>query len=275
MEIYNLNFMHPEYGTIFNADVDVLFTANEMLRNLVLTGFLPEHPAGYRLALMDEVLQENEALGNLVNLDDGAVLRIIPLLQESSGNELVAEAPIQFFVRHPYSAEYAPFRSLPSNNGQAMLQALQARGFLKELPDSLELYFKDTVLPLDQSLGEQQLPAGAYLELRDSNAQAADAVLRNLLLGLDSFQASTNQKLEDIIKQMPPPSAIPIDPNRSISPTADIYESVDSLITQIRKEGNLEAPKKVRIWSPIPLIFWISLIVIGITLSILALTGVI
>jgi hypothetical protein len=275
MEIYNLNFMHPEYGTIFNADVDVSFTANEMLKNLVLTGFLPERSAGYRLALMDEVLKGEDRLGQLQQLDDGVVLRIIPLLEEAKGTEVVAESPIEFFIRHPYSAEYAPFRAMPSSTGKAMLEALQSRGFLKEIPDSLGLYFKEQPIPLDQALGDQGLPLGAYLELRDSNAQAADAVLRNLLLGLDSFQASTNQKLEEIIKQMPPPSAIPIDPNRSISPTADIYESVDSLITDIRREGNFPPPKKIRIWSPVPLIFWLSLAVTGLTLIILAALDVI
>ncbi len=270
MDIYELNFMHPQYGTIFTAEVDVSFTADEMLRNLLLTGFIPERAKGYRLALMEEVLRGDQPIAELSELYDGAVFRIIPNIQElGATQEAVVETPITLYIRHPHSAEYAPFQVLPSTTGHAMLELLELRGFLKEGSDGLALLFKGEVLDLDAPIGSQQLPAQAYLELQDPDAQAADQVLRNLLLGLDSLQQRTDQKLEAIIKQMPPPSAIPIDPQRAISPTADIYEGVDTLLTQIRSDADLPPSKKIRIYSPIPTIFWISTMLIGLTLLIL------
>lgn len=275
MDILNLNFMHPQYGTIFNADVDLSFTADEMLRNLTLSGFIPERAAGYTLALQNQVMQAQQPLVLLEALEEGAVLRIIPTIQNEAGEQSVAVEPLQFYVRHPRSSEYAPIECQPDTTGDKLLQQLLERGFLAELPDGLSLYFKEEALRLDESLKNLQLPEGAYIEIRDANTQSVDIILRNLLMGFDSLQAGTNTKLQAILEQMPPPSAIPIDPLRAINPTAKAYESMDTLLADIRRSGNLELLPKVRIWSPIPLILVLTLSVGIITLIVLSILQII
>mgnify|MGYP006971425295 CR=1 FL=1 len=261
--------MHPQYGTIFNADVDLSFTANEMLRNLVLSGFIPDRSAGYRLALQDIVMQAKQPLALLDDLGDGAVLRIIPVIQNEAGEQMVAVEPLRFYVRHPRSSEYAPIECPPDNSGTMLLQMLMERGFLAELHEGLGLYFKEQNIPLDQALKTIALPEGAYLEIRDTNAQSVDVIMRNVLMGLDSFQAGTNAKLQTILDQMPPPSAIPIDPQRAINPTSDSYESMDSILNNIRQSGGLDPLAKVRIRSWIPFLIWTGLLIVIITLIVL------
>lgn len=264
--------MHPQYGTIFNADVDLSFTADEMLHNLVLSGFIPERPAGYRLALQNQVMQGQQPLVLLEGLEDAAVLRIIPVVQNASGEESVAVLPLRLYVRHPRSSEYAPVECIPDTSGEKLLQQLLKNGFLSELPEDLSLYFKEEELALDQPLKNIGLTDGAYIEIRDANAQPVDMVMRNVLMGLDSFQAGTNAKLQAILDQMPPPSAIPIDPLRAINPTSEPYESMDTLLNSIRQIGGLEPIKKVRVRTWMPFLVWTGLLISLITLLIFLIT---
>jgi hypothetical protein len=114
MKTLNLNFTHPQYGTIFNADVDTGFTAAELLENLVLSGFIPENQKGYQLALREQIMQAKQPLATLDGLADGVVLRIITAKEET-------KATLQFFVRHPRTAEFAPINIYVEDNGQQLL----------------------------------------------------------------------------------------------------------------------------------------------------------
>lgn len=267
MKTLNLNFTHPQYGTIFNADVDTGFTAAELLENLVLSGFIPENQKGYQLALREQIMQAKQPLATLDGLADGVVLRIITAKEET-------KAMLQFFVRHPRTAEYAPINIYLEENGQQFIERLLTQGFLAEITEGLAIYFKGTALDMQLPLASQNLPTNAYLELRDAHTQSPDLQLRSLLLAVDSLQSNTQNKLQEILDYLPPPSAIPIDPERAVNPTLDAYESTDTLVAELHKMMGRPAPKKIRIWSPIPWVFGALLLLALLILIILFATGV-
>lgn len=247
--ILNLNFMHPQYGTLMNAEVDLSFSAAEMIEQLELSGFLPRG-GSYQLAFGEQLLQAEQQLQQLSDLYEGSILRI----------EQEGPAVKHFiYIQDPLGQTYAPLAFDEEQLPQQALQQLVDQGFLSDLPGDLNLYFKGEALFLDQSFGAQGLAAGAYLQLRSVSQASIEEELENLQKRLQELEAQQNQKLDLIIEQLPPPSAIPIDPNYAVRPTADPYQSIDSLLYALRMEEGLPVLEKVRIWSPIPLAIYIVL----------------
>ncbi|WCL81608.1 hypothetical protein PPO43_00670 [Saprospira sp. CCB-QB6] len=251
--ILNLNFMHPQYGTLMNAEVDLSFSAAEMLEQLELSGFI-QRGGQYQLAFGEQLLQAEQQLQQLSDLYEGSILRI------------EQEGPAQkhfIYIQDPLGQTYAPLPFAEEQLPQDALLQLVEQGFLNSLAEDLSLYFKGEALALDQSFGEQGLAAGAYLQLRSAQQASIEQELESLQNRLQELEQQQQEKLDLIIEQLPPPSAIPIDPNYAVRPTADPYQSIDSLLYALRAEENLPVLEKVRIWSPIPLIIYISLAVLA------------
>ena len=266
MNILNLNFVHPQYGTIFTADVDTSFTAAEMLNNLVLSGFLPVSEQGYLLALREQVMQAKQPLVTLNGLEEGAVLRIII---PSKDLKIVK----RFFVKHPKNGEYAPFEMSEDENITELLKRLLTQGFLDKT-DKLSVFFKGQELNENAEIKEAALPDNAYLEIRNRELASNEEILQKLQTAVDTMQAGTEKKLQDILDYLPPASAIPIDPERSVNPTQDLYESIDTLVISVFKDTKLSPPKKISLWSPIPMLILLLLAFSGIVALILFAVGV-
>ena len=256
--ILNLNFMHPQYGTLMNAEVDLSFSAAEMLEQLELSGFI-QRGGQYQLAFGEQLLQAEQQLQQLSDLYEGSILRI------------EQEGPVQkhfIYIQDPLGQTYVPLPFVEDQSPQEALSQLVEQGFLSELSGDLSLYFKGAPLFWDQSFGAQGLTAGAYLQLRSVLQASIEEELENLQKRLAELEAQQNQKLDLIIEQLPPPSAIPIDPNYAVRPTAEPYQSIDSLLSALRIEEGLPVLEKVRIWSPISLINYVFL-------ALLALVGLV
>jgi len=267
MKVLNLNFTHPQYGTVFNADVDTGFTAADLLENLVLSGFIPENLEGYQLALREQIMQAKQPLATLDDLSDGVVLRIIKAEKE-------IKASLYLFVRHPRSTEYAPINAFLEENGQQLVERLLKQGFLSEITEGLAIYFKGTAIDMQMPLQTLSLPAQAYLELRDTQTQSPDLQLRNLLIAVDSLDSNTQNKLQEILDYLPPPSAIPIDPKRAVNPTLHVYESMDTILNSVYKTMGVIKPKKIKRQNPIPYILGGIILLAILVCSILWATGV-
>jgi|GEM_PF-6950989 len=251
--ILSLNFMHPQYGTLMTAEVDLSFSAAEMLEQLELSGFI-QRGGQYQLAFGEQFLEAEQQLQQLSDLYEGSILRI------------EQEGPVQkhfIYIQHPLGQTYAPLAFEEEQLPQDALKKLLEQGFLGSLPEDLSLCFKGESLSLDQSFGAQAIAAGAYLQLRSAQQASIEQELESLQSRLQELEQQQQEKLDLIIEQLPPPSAIPIDPNYAVRPTADPYQSIDSLLYALRAEENLPILEKVRIWSPIPLVIYIVLTVLA------------
>ncbi len=102
-EQYNLNFMHPQYGTTLNVDIDAAFSVQEILEQLVLSGFVGKANAEYDLELMGEALTKQTVFATIPNLYDGAVLRVVERLAQSPRQLRLPNSPFSCMLYTPNS----------------------------------------------------------------------------------------------------------------------------------------------------------------------------
>jgi hypothetical protein len=265
MALLNLNFVHPQYGTVFNADVDTAFTATELLNNLMLSGFIQENEGAYQLALREQIMQAGQPLITLEGLEESAVLRIISKSKD-------AKKLLKFYIKHPVNSIYAPVETSEDHKVGQLMNELLEKGFIESL-EGAELFFNSIALDYEHKLNE--LPEAAYLELRLAAQKGSAAILMELTGTIAQIKTDNEIKLQQILDYLPPASAIPIDPERAINPTLDIYESVDTLMADVYLENNRGAAAKISLWSPIPIMLILMATILVLLISLLYAFGVI
>ena len=144
---YNLHFMHPQYGTTLNVDIDANFSVQEILEQLVLSGFVGRANAQYDLELMGKALERQMVFATIPDLYDGAVLKVVEHLKPltpSTAKQPSPNAPISSLLllhsQHPdnnlqFSTTYEPTTLIQD----VLTRAIQ-QGFLIGAVDDFQIY---------------------------------------------------------------------------------------------------------------------------------------
>jgi len=272
---YNLNFMHPQYGTIFNANVDATFNMQEMLENLVWSGFIPQNKAGYSLALQETVLAPDQTFEEVENIYDGDVIRIIQHQEEKEVVQEDTTSPsCQLFLMHPTS-DMVLETTLPTDAplGQA-IQVILDKNFVADTAENLSLQQGEEVLDVEKSIEENALSPGDYLQIIQANAQTEVASsVHQLQQKLAEVQQQLHQEIALIKDNMPAANFIPIDPTRKVNPTHETYESLETIVNRLRQSSGQSPLKPIRI-IPMWVIVMGSLILLGLIITLLAVFNV-
>ena len=239
---YNLNFMHPQYGTIFNADIDASFSVAEMEENLVLSGFLPEHEAGYQLALGKKILDKDLLFDEILDLEDGDVIRVIPNQQMQ---ELVPDAVVlQFFIKHPSTGLVSKVNLPKEDHLSYLVETVLSNNFVHAAPEEIELRKGDKILDLSKSAADNGLDSGDYLQVVLPNQKTPTDQLSDRLGQIESKLQNELQVIKD---NMPSANFIPVDPTRAVNPTMDTYESIDTIVNRLRASSKQQPLQPIRI----------------------------
>ena len=170
---YNLNFMHPQYGTTLNVDIDGSFTVQEVLEQLRLSGFMGQADLDYDLELMGKALERQAMFMQVPELYDGAVLRLVA----QPGPTPQASAPTLVLLHLKHPAE--PFLlsvELPTEAPLTqLLTRAVARGFVPA--PAAQLYLTKGAASLDsqQTAAQNGLQSGDYLQLHQRPVDAPDS----------------------------------------------------------------------------------------------------
>ena len=241
-DLYNLNFMHPQYGTTLNVDIDTNFSVQEILEQLVLSGFVGKANAEYDLELMGRALEKQTTFAAIPDLHDGAVLRVVERIVSKPNpqpSKIVVTHPILLHCQHPnyplhFSASYEPKTSLKEIVDRAILQ-----GFLVGELKNFELYKGANLLSLEENLHQQELQEGDYLQFRqvkqatteDNTTENIPSVtLENLQEQVQQLEKSLSNNFQKISQQLPHETTLP--------DVGDLpYESLEKVVRRIQKKG--------------------------------------
>jgi hypothetical protein len=244
-DLYNLNFMHPQYGTTLNVDIDTNFSVQEILEQLVLSGFVGKANAEYDLELMGRALEKQTTFAAIPNLYDGAVLRVVERMvskptPQRSESKIVVAHPILLHCKHPdyplhFSASYEPKTSLEEIISRAIQQ-----GFLVGELKNFELYKGSQLLSLEDNLYQQQLQEGDYLQFRhvepassteEKETESAPPVtLENLQEQVQKLEKSLSKNFQKISQQLSHETTLP--------DVGDLpYETLEKVVRRIQKKG--------------------------------------
>lgn len=76
----SVNFMHPTDGRVMTVVVDDAMTAEEIVENLIENGFVPQHPEGYELAIVEAektIIRADQTLAE-AGARSGAKIQVLP-----------------------------------------------------------------------------------------------------------------------------------------------------------------------------------------------------
>ena len=239
---YNLNFMHPIYGTIFNADIDGDFTIQEMTENLVLSGFIAKNPAGYQLALGNQILSPNYVFAEIDGMDDSVVIRIIKNEEKVVKKAVVAPTSITVQLIHPNETLVIPIVVEKKALGKTLVEYL-LQHHLVDIPlEQLSLSKNNTPIDLEKSVEDNQLQDDDYIKVIDN--QKVD-IVHQVQEQITNLEQQLRQELTTIKDHMPSANLIPVDPTRAVNPTQETYESIDTIVNNIRKASGQPPIKKI------------------------------
>ena len=179
---YNLNFMHPQYGTTINVDIDGRFSVQEVLEQLRLSGFMGQADGEYDLQLMGQALERHTLFVDIPALYDGAVLRLV----EQPKVKVTATSPdlMLLHVKHPTSPYLLSIELPPKAPLIRILEEALERGFVAAPMAQLSLTKGQQPLDPQQSLAQNGLQAGDYVKLHlqsQETTEEAPAELRQRL----------------------------------------------------------------------------------------------
>lgn len=242
-EHFNLNFMHPQYGTTLNVDIDPHFSVQEILEQLVLSGFVGKANAAYDLELMGQALEKQMVFAAIPNLYDGAVLRVVEKVAPvttASPSQMVVH-PIHLHCQHPdnslqFSALFEP--TTPSK--EVVARAIQ-QGFLIGTVEQFHLYKGAQALDLEQNLQELNLQEGDHLQIYRKPVEQEKEEPTPQELGpsvtLQSLQEQVQQLEEQLVVQLQQlQQQLPRD--QALPDVGDLpYESLEKVVRRLRKRG--------------------------------------
>lgn len=232
---YNLNFMHPQYGTTLNVDIDVNFSVQEILEQLVLSGFVGKTNAQYDLELMGQALDKQTVFASIPNLHDGAVLRVVEHLSPSLSSTPSTISHIQLHCQHPdNSLQFSASYQATCFVKEVLLRAIQ-QGFLIGKTTDFHVYKGVQSLEIDKSLQKQALQEGDHLQFHrivaSSEKEVAPTVtLETLQEQVKQIEKNLGSELEQLKQQLPR--------NQTLPNVGDLpYESLEKVVKRLRKKG--------------------------------------
>lgn len=274
---YNLNFMHPQYGTTLNVDIDGAFTVEEMINNLLLSGFINENTNGYDFELMGQSLERQMTFDEIQELYDGAVIRIIAHKEDAVIEAVTTETLLALRIKHPseplildvHLNETAPLSNI--------IQQASEKNFVQGVEGILHLQKGDKLLDLNENAVNNGLTEGDFLQLTHADAvkeNPVETAVNKLNKKLEALESQLHTELVSIKEALPAANMIPIDPTRAVNPTMESYESIDTIVTRLRaasKEGPLKPIRQLSM----PILFVEGVLLVIAVFVILFLTGVI
>lgn len=255
---YNLNFMHPIYGTIFNADIDGNFTVAEMTENLVLSGFVASHQAGYQLALGSQVLEPTDTFMDIEGIDDGVIIRVVQKKVEIKATTTSTTIAVQLI--HPNETLILPASFEKDTTVKTILDYITQNNIVEIHPDHLALVRSNMVLDIDKTLSENQIEPHDYIKI--VHTQKVD-IAQEFQKQFQNLEQQLQQELKTIKENMPAANLIPVDPTRAVNPTQETYESIDTIVNKIQQ---VSGQKSIH---PITITPTRTFLIIGITILIL------
>jgi hypothetical protein len=274
---YNLNFMHPQYGTTLNVDIDGAFTVEEMINNLLLSGFINENTNGYDFELMGQSLERQMTFDEIQELYDGAVIRIIAHKEDAVVETVTTETLLALRIKHPseplildvHLNETAPLSNI--------IQQASEKNFVQGVEGILHLQKGDKLLDLNENAVNNGLTEGDFLQLTHADAvkeNPVETAVNKLNKKLEALESQLHTELVSIKEALPAANMIPIDPTRAVNPTMESYESIDTIVTRLR-EASKEGPLKPIRQLSMPILFVEGVLLVIAVFVILFLTGVI
>ena len=274
---YNLNFMHPQYGTTLNVDIDGSFTIEEMINNLLLSGFINENKNGYDFELMGQALERQMTFEEIQELYDGAVIRIVAHEEDIVAETVPTEKLLTLRIKHPSRSLILDVQLNETAPLSNIIQQASDKNFVQGIEGILHLQKGDKLLDLNENATNNGLTEGDFLQLTHADAVKEDPIetaVNSLNKKLELLETQLQTELVNIKDALPAANMIPIDPTRAVNPTMEHYESIDTIVNRLREASKEGVLKPIRPRSmPILLIEGILLVVA--VLVVLFLTGVI
>jgi hypothetical protein len=274
----DLNFMHPQYGTLFQASVPTDYRVAEVLELLQSVGFLTkvQSPNRYALAFYDQVLSMDSPLGQISELADGDILKVVfEAAAAAPLEEQAAPSLLPCWLALPQGG-LIPWEIEPTQPLSQILTELQHKGFIAESPDQLTAWLRGhEPWPLEANAQTQGLMAKDLIQIRLLESPQGPALsdlqqaLADLQGQLGRMQAHLNEELTVIRHKIPLPYTIPLDAEMAaLNPTQFPYRSLDSLLAQARQTAKLPPFVKIQaqnwqawLWLSLVLLAALSLLV--------------
>ncbi len=273
---YNLNFMHPQYGTTLNVDIDGSFTVEEMINNLLLSGFINENKNGYDFELMGQALERQMTFDEIQELYDGAVIKIIA--HKDDAPEIIpAQKEISLRIKHPTEPLILDIQLPKDSPLSSIIQQASEKNFVQGVDGILHLQKGDKLLDLNENALQNGLTEGDFLQLTQVDAKQEnplETAVDTLNQKLEQLETQLQNQLVSIKDALPDANMIPIDPTRAVNPTMEHYESIDTIVNRLR-EASKEPPLKPIRPISLPILLMEGLLLVIALLVVLLLTGVI
>jgi hypothetical protein len=268
--------MHPQYGTTLNVDIDGAFTIEEMINNLLLSGFINENTNGYDFELMGQSLERQMTFDEIQELYDGAVIRIIAHEEDTVVETITTETLLTLRIKHPSESLILDIQLNETAPLSNIIQQASEKNFVQGVEGILHLQKGDKLLDLNENAVNNRLSEGDFLQLMHADSTKEDPVetaVNSLNKKLDALETQLQTELLSIKDALPAANMIPIDPTRAVNPTMEHYESIDTIVTRLRKASKEGPLKPIRQLSmPILLVEGVLLVIA--ILVVLFLTGV-
>lgn len=256
MSELDLHFMHPQYGTLFQAAVPTDYRVHEVLELLQSVGFLTkvQVPNRYALAFYEDLLPLDSTLAELEGLGDGDILKVV--LQAEQAAEAPTEALPQrlpCWLALPQGA-LIPWEMEPEQSLEQLLAELQAKGFIASPLEQLGAWLRgQEPWPMAQTAAEQGVQPKDLIQIRLMESPQGPALsdlqaaLGDLQGQLAAMQQQLNEELTVIRHKIPLPYTIPLDAQMAaLNPTQFPYRSLDSLLGQARQTAKLPPFVKIQ-----------------------------
>lgn len=273
---YNLNFMHPQYGTTLNVDIDGSFTVEEMINNLLLSGFINENKNGYDFELMGQALERQMTFDEIQELYDGAVIKIIA--HKDDAPEIIpTQKEISLRIKHPTEPLILDIQLPKDSPLSSIIQQASEKNFVQGVDGILHLQKGDKLLDLNENALQNGLTEGDFLQLTQVDAKQEnplETAVDTLNQKLEQLETQLQNQLVSIKDALPAANMIPIDPTRAVNPTMEHYESIDTIVNRLR-EASKEPPLKPIRPISLPILLMEGLLLVIALLVVLLLTGVI
>lgn len=75
----SVNFMHPTDGGVMTVTIDDAMTAQELMSELLANNFVPPHPEGYQLSVVETgmIVRADQTLAE-AGARNGAKIKVLP-----------------------------------------------------------------------------------------------------------------------------------------------------------------------------------------------------
>lgn len=257
----NLNFMHPKYGTVFNADIDGSFTVDEMIQNLLISGFLPDNQAGYELELHKQVFDKALKFNEIDDLEEGDILRVIDNEQIGANSD-----ELTICIKHPIKGIVLDLKINPTITANELLQKILDKGFIQGNLDQYSILTKGRQeLKEDQTLASAQIGHQDFIQivqLGSTSMPPITPMFYALNKRLENLEGNLTKELDLIKNNIPALNTIPIDAKKAINPTERAYESIDSIVDRLRKDSKQGSLKRIRSINFMPFLLTLGVILL-------------